>query len=237
MLFGKDGMDKLKNSRVALFGVGGVGGYAAEALVRSGVGAIDLIDGDTVSLTNINRQIIALHGTIGKYKAEVMKERILDINPNASVKAYNTFFLKETEDDFDFSGYSYIIDAVDNVSAKLALVLKAKKANVPIISAMGAGNKFDPMRFKVSDINKTSMCPLAKIMRSELKKLGIEKLKVVYSDEEPIKPLISEDVAEELKSSGKRQIPGSCAFVPSVMGLMIAREVIFDLTGMNNVKN
>jgi len=221
VLVGSSAMEKLHGARVAVFGVGGVGGYVAEALARSGVGAIDLIDKDTVSLTNLNRQIIALHFTVGKYKTDVMKERILDINPACKVEVHPCFYLPETKDEFDFTKYSYVVDAVDTVTAKIQLVLQAKEAGVPIISSMGAGNKMNPADFEVSDIYKTSVCPLAKVMRRELKKRGIRKLKVVYSKEQPI---ISADLEGE-----ERRVPGSVAFVPSVAGLIIASEVVKDL--------
>lgn len=221
-LIGKSAVEKLKNSRVAVFGVGGVGGYVAEALARSGVGVIDLIDSDKVSVSNINRQIVALRSTIGKYKTEVMAERIKDINPNAKVNVYNIFYLAETANEFDFSAYDYIVDAVDTVSAKISIVERAYTLNIPVISSMGAGNKLNPTAFEVEDIYKTSVCPLAKVMRRELKKRGVEKLKVVYSKEEPkISELIDGD-------SGKRA-PASISFVPSVVGLIIAGEVIKDL--------
>lgn len=239
LLFGKDAMERLEQSRVAVFGIGGVGGYTVEALVRSGVGAIDIIDDDKVCLTNLNRQIIATRSTIGKYKVDVMKERILDINPNCKVEAYKCFYLPETKDDFDFSRYSYVVDAVDTVTAKIQLVMEAKEKNVPIISSMGAGNKLNPAEFEVADIYKTSVCPLAKVMRRELKKRGVKDLKVVYSKEQPIRPI--EDMAiscrtncvcppgTEHKCTERRDIPGSNAFVPSVVGLIIASEVIKDL--------
>lgn len=225
LLIGKENMDRLKNARVAVFGIGGVGGHTVEALARSGVGTLDLIDNDTVALTNLNRQIIALHSTVGRDKVEVAKERVLDINPEAVVNIYKTFYLPETADQFDFTKYDYVVDAIDTVTGKLQLVEEAKKAGVPIISSMGAGNKLDPTAFEVADISKTSVCPLAKVMRRELKKRGIEKLKVVYSKEKAITPMgeLEEDVQ-------KRQIPGSNAFVPSVVGLIIAGEVIKDLT-------
>ena len=223
ILLGKDAIDKLQNSYVAVFGVGGVGGYVIEALVRSGVSKFDIIDNDIVSKTNINRQIIALNSTIGKYKVDVMKDRMLDINPNVEVNAYKTFFLPENSDEFNFEKYDYIVDAIDTVKAKIELVVKANEAKSPIISAMGAGNKLDSTKFEVADISKTSVCPLARVIRQELKKRHIDKLKVVYSKETPIKPLsISED-------SNKRQIPGSISFCPSVMGLIIANVVIKDL--------
>lgn len=223
LLIGEDGIQKLENAKVAVFGVGGVGGYVCEALVRSGVGSFDLIDNDVVSLTNINRQIIALHSTIGRYKTEVMKERMLDINPDVEVRVHNCFFLPETSSSFPWEEYDYIVDAVDTVSAKIALVMLAKEKNIPIISSMGAGNKLDPSTFEVADIYKTSVCPLAKVMRHELKKRGIKKLKVVYSKELPMTPAPTEEV------SGKRQTPGSMAFVPSVAGLILASEVVKDL--------
>lgn len=230
LLLGADGMKKLKNARVAVFGVGGVGGYVAEALARSGVGAIDLIDKDVVSVSNINRQIIALHSTVGKNKVDVMKERILDINPSCLVTMHNLFYHKETSDQFDFSLYDYIVDAIDTVSAKLELVQRANDRNIPIISSMGAGNKLDPTRFEVADIYKTSVCPLARVMRRELKKRGIKKLKVVYSKEEALTPIYDEENAYEDKGSvAGRPAPGSVSFVPSVAGLIIAGEVVKDL--------
>ena len=221
LLLGSEAMEKLKNARVAVFGVGGVGGYVAEALARSGVGALDLIDADRVSESNINRQIIALRSTVGRYKTEVMAERIADINPDCKVKVYNIFYPDECIA-FDFSSYDYLVDAVDTVSAKLALVENAARAQTPVISSMGAGNKLDPTKFEVSDITKTSVCPLARVMRRELKKRGIERLKVVYSKEEP-RPSPSVD-----EQTGKA-IPASIAFVPSAVGLIIAGEVIKDL--------
>lgn len=230
LLLGAEGIKKLKNARVAVFGVGGVGGYAAEALARSGLGAIDLIDHDTVSLSNINRQIIALHSTLGKDKCDVMRERILDINPSCSVTVYNAFYTKENADRFDLSLYDYIIDAIDTVAAKLTLVERADQAGVPIISSMGAGNKLDPTRFEVADIYSTSVCPLARVMRRELKKRGIDKLKVVYSKEEALSPSYDEENAYEDKGSvAGRPAPGSVAFVPPVAGLILAGEVIKDL--------
>jgi len=242
LLLGKDGIDKLKNARVAVFGIGGVGGYTVEALARSGVGSFDLIDDDKVCLTNINRQIIATIKTVGKYKVDVMKERILEINPKAQVTVYQCFYLPDTAEQFDFSSYHYVVDAIDTVTAKIDLVLRAQEKNVPIISCMGAGNKLDPTRFEVTDIYKTSVCPLAKVMRRELKHRGVKKLKVVYSKEPARKPL--EDMSLSCKSNcicppgsegrctAKRQIPGSLSFVPSVAGLIIAGEVIKDLTGV-----
>lgn len=240
LLFGKEAMDKLANSRVAVFGIGGVGGYVCEALVRSGVGAFDLIDDDKVCLTNLNRQILATRRTVGKYKADVMKERMLDINPNADIRVRKCFFLPENAEEFPFEEYDYVVDAVDTVTAKIELVLKAQAADVPIISSMGAGNKLDASQFRVADIYKTKVCPLAKVMRRELKKRGVKKLKVVYSEEQPIRPL--EDMAiscrahcicppdTERKCTGRRDIPGSTAFVPATAGLIIAGEVVKDLT-------
>ena len=224
LLIGKEGINKLSRSRVAVFGIGGVGGYVVEALVRSGVGALDLIDNDKVSLTNINRQIIAAHSTIGQYKVDVAEARLKDINPNVNIKTYKTFFTPETASEFDFSQYDYVVDAIDTVVGKLQLIESSKKANVPIICSMGAGNKMCPEMFEVADISKTSVCPLAKVIRQELKKRRIKNVKVVYSKEIPIKPHESEE-----KIEGKKQIPGSNAFVPSVAGLIIAGEVIKDL--------
>lgn len=239
LLLGKEAMDKLQNSRVAVFGIGGVGGYVCEALVRSGVGEFDLVDDDKVCLTNLNRQIIATRKTVGKYKTEVMKERILEINPDAKVNIHNCFFLPENADDFPFEEYDYVVDAVDTVTAKIALVMKAKEKNVPIISSMGAGNKLDGSQFKVTDIYKTKVCPLAKVMRRELKKRGVRKLKVVYSEEIPTRPLEDMSIScrthcicprgAEHKCTERRDIPGSVAFVPSVAGLIIAGEVVKDL--------
>lgn len=219
-LIGHEAMEKLANARVAVFGIGGVGGHVVEALARSGVGAIDLIDSDTVAESNINRQIIATLSTVGKYKVDAMRERIADINPDCKVEAYRCFYLPETKDQFDFSKYDYVVDAVDTVTAKLTLVCEAKEKGVPIISSMGAGNKLNPTMFEVADIYKTSVCPLAKVMRRELKKRGIESLKVVYSKEEALKPTNLE---------GEERVPGSTAFVPSVAGLIMASEVIKDL--------
>lgn len=213
-LLGEQAMEKLKKARVAVFGIGGVGGHVVEALVRSGVGAVEIVDSDKVCLSNLNRQIIATESSIGKYKVDVMKERILDINPEAVVNVHKCFYLPETKDEFDFSQYSYVVDAVDTVTAKIQLVMEAEEAGVPIISSMGAGNKLDPTAFQVADIYKTSVCPLAKVMRRELKKRGIKKLKVVYSKEQPVV---------------KNTVPASVAFVPSVVGLIIAGEVIKDL--------
>lgn len=239
LLLGDEAMKKLASSRVAVFGIGGVGGYVCEALVRSGVGAFDLVDNDKVSLTNLNRQIIATRKTMDRYKTDVMKERMLDIFPQADIRVHNCFFLPENADTFPFEEYDYIVDAVDTVTAKLELIMRAREKKVPIISAMGAGNKLDPGRFKVADIYETTMCPLAKIMRKELKKRGVDRLKVVYSDEKPVRPSANMSMNEESisgsslndnnKSVGRRDIPGSTAFVPAVAGLMIAGEVIKDL--------
>ena len=239
LLLGTEAMEKLKRARVAVFGIGGVGGYVCEALARSGVGAFDLVDDDKVCLTNINRQIIATRKTVGKYKVEVMRERILDINPDCDVRVHQCFYLPETADQFDFSQYDYVVDAVDTVTAKVTLVLEAQKAGVKIISCMGAGNKLDPTRFRVADIYKTSGCPLARVMRTALRKRGVKKLKVVYSDEIPTRPI--EDMSISCRShcicppgakhkcTERRDIPGSTAFVPSVAGLIIAGEVVKDL--------
>lgn len=238
LVFGKEGMDRLKGSRVAVFGVGGVGGYTVEALARSGVGAIDIIDDDKVCLTNINRQIIATGKTVGKYKVDVAKDRIEEINPDCKVTAFKTFYMPETANRFDFTQYDYVVDAIDTVTGKIALIENANKAGTPIISSMGAGNKVDPTAFEVADIYKTSVCPLARVMRYELKRRGIKKLKVVYSKEKPIPPIADEDpngengcLSKADKVPGKRQVPGSTAFVPSVAGLIIAGEVIKDIIG------
>ncbi len=222
MLIGEAALKTLSQCRIAVFGIGGVGGYVVEALARSGVGKIDLIDNDTVNLTNINRQIIATHDTLDEYKVDAARDRILKINPDAQVTVYKTFYLPENSSQFDFSLYDYIVDAVDTVTAKIEIIVNAKKAGVNVISCMGTGNKLDPTRFEVSDIHKTSVCPLAKVMRRELKKRNIDSLKVVYSKEEPIKPSNTDE-------SLKRQPPSSIAFVPSVAGLIIAGEVIKDL--------
>lgn len=227
LLLGEDGVSCLSSSRVAIFGVGGVGGYVAEALARAGVGTLDLIDKDDVSVSNINRQIIALHSTIGQYKVDVAAARIKDINPDAVVNVYRTFYLPETAGEFDFSAYDYVVDAIDTVTGKIQLVLQAQAAGTPIISSMGAGNKLDPTKFEVADIYKTSVCPLAKVMRRELKSRGVKKLKVVYSKELPMTPNVSS------RENGK-QVPGSISFVPSTVGLIIAGEVIKDLTGIRN---
>ena len=239
LLLGKEGMEYLSKARVAVFGIGGVGGYVCEALARSGVGAFDLIDDDKVCLTNINRQIIATRKTVGRDKVEVMKERILEINPNVEVRTYKAFFLPENADAFPFEEYDYVVDAVDTVTAKIELVMRAKEKNVPVISSMGAGNKLDASQFKVADIYKTKVCPLAKVMRRELKKRGVKKLKVVYSEEQPIKPI--EDMSlsckancicppgAERKCTDRRDIPGSVGFVPPVVGLIIAGELVKDI--------
>lgn len=240
LIFGKEAMDKLTSSRVAVFGIGGVGGYAVEALVRSGVGAVDLIDDDKICLTNINRQIYATRRTVGKYKVDAAEERIAEINPDTVVRTYKTFYTPKTVEQFDFHQYDYIVDAIDTVTGKLELAVNANAAGTPIISSMGAGNKVDPTAFEVADIYETSVCPLAKVMRHELRRRGIKKLKVVFSKEPPITP--SDDLAISCrahcicppgtvrKCTQRRQIPGSNAFVPSVAGLIIAGEVIKDLT-------
>ena len=238
MLLGKNSMERLKNAHVAIFGVGGVGGYVAEALARSGVGKFDLIDNDTVAMSNLNRQIIALHSTVGKYKVDVMKERILDINREAEVTVHKCFFLPENSKEFDFSKYTYIVDAIDTVTAKLELIVRAEEAGVPIISSMGTGNKLDPTRLEVADIYKTEVCPLARVMRNELKKRGIKKLKVVYSKEQPIKCEKKEETQITSENKGRiKDVPGSVAFVPSVAGLIIAGQVISDMKGEENAGN
>lgn len=251
LLLGKESMERLSQARVAVFGVGGVGGYVVEALVRSGVGAVDLIDNDKVCLSNINRQIIATRSTVGMDKVDAMCDRIMDINPECRVEVHKCFYLPETQDEFDFTKYDYVVDAVDTVTAKIALVMQAEEAGVPIISSMGAGNKLNPALFEVADIYQTSVCPLAKVMRRELRKRGVKKLKVVYSKEEALKPLMSDEpeedeavppenatehigVAEEtelqeFKAERRRATPGSVAFVPSVAGLIIASEVVKDI--------
>nr|WP_294429073.1 tRNA threonylcarbamoyladenosine dehydratase [uncultured Treponema sp.] len=229
LLLGEKTVNRLKNSHVAIFGIGGVGGFTAEALARSGIGKIDLIDNDTVSLTNLNRQIIALHSTIGRAKTDVMKERILDINPDCQVNVFQCFYLPENKDLFDFRKYDYVIDAVDTVKAKIQLITQAKEAGVPVISSMGAGNKLDPTRFEVADIAETSVCPLARVMRQECKKRGLENVKVVYSKEKPVSPQLSPEEKTTAEQKGNGLAPGSCAFVPSVAGLIIAAEVIKDL--------
>ena len=241
ILFGKEAMEKLALSRVAVFGIGGVGGYTVEALARSGVGALDLIDDDKVCLTNLNRQIFATRKTVGKYKVDVAEERIHEINPECQVRTYKTFYMPDTKDEFDFTEYDYVVDAIDTVKGKLELVMNAKAVGTPIICSMGAGNKVDPTAFEVTDIYKTSVCPLARVMRYECRKRGIKDLKVVYSKEVPRRPI--EDMAISCrqhcicppgtrKCTVRRDIPGSTAFVPSVVGLIIAGEVIKDLTGI-----
>lgn len=232
LLIGQVALEKLQNSRVAIFGVGGVGGYVCEALVRSGVGHFDLIDNDTVSLTNINRQIIALHSTIGKLKVDVMKERMLDINPDVDVSVHPCFYLPETADQFDFSNYDYVVDAIDTVTGKIEIIVQADAHQVPVISSMGAGNKLNPAMMEVSDIYKTSVCPLARVMRRELKKRHIKHCKVVYSKEKAIQPSqasLEKYGADSEENFTKKSIPGSTAFVPSVAGLILASEVIKDL--------
>ena len=243
LLLGSEGMDRLARARVAVFGIGGVGGYTAEALARSGIGAIDIFDDDRVCLTNLNRQIIALHSTIGRDKTQVMKERLLDINPKMKVEAMNIFYLPETADFIDLSVYDYVVDAVDTVKAKLELVCRAKALGVRIISAMGAGNKLDPTRLKVADIYKTSVCPLARVMRTELRKRGISGLKVVFSTEEAMKPAEDEELScnshcvcppgTARSCSARRAIPGSTSFVPPVMGLIMAGEIVRDIAQAN----
>lgn len=239
LLLGAKGMERLKNARVAVFGIGGVGTFTVEALVRSGIGGIDLFDDDVVCLTNINRQLVATRKTVGKKKVEIMKDRALEINPVVKVEIHETFYSAENADEFDLSNYDYIVDAIDTVSSKLVLIERAKTGNVPIISCMGAGNKLDPTKFEVADIYKTTMCPLAKVMRFELRKRGVKDLKVVYSKEPPLKPI--EDDGNSCKNhcicpqdakrkcTIRRQVPGSISFVPSVAGLILAGEVIKDL--------
>ena len=265
LLLGKENMEKLAAARVCIFGIGGVGGYVAEALARSGVGHLELVDNDVVALSNLNRQIIATHKTLGQFKVDVMKERILSINPDAEVVTHKCFYLPETQAQFDFTKYDYVVDAIDTVAGKISLVLQAEACGTSIISSMGAGNKLDPTAFRVADIYETSVCPLAKVMRKELKKRGVKKLKVVYSKELPVSPLreeatpfrficdekaeadtdllqtsetdnrviaFSENEEEKLSASSRRSIPGSVAFVPSVVGLIIAGEVVKDLLGI-----
>lgn len=239
LLIGSSNMERLKNVRVAVFGIGGVGGYTVEALARSGVGTLDLIDDDRICLTNLNRQIYALRSTIGKYKVDVAKERILDINPDAVVNTYRTFYMPDTAELFDFKEYDYVVDAIDTVTGKIALVMQAKEAGTPIISSMGAGNKMDPASFQVADIYKTSVCPLARVMRKELKQRGVRHLKVVYSTEQALEPVSSTENScrthcvcppgTARTCTIRRQIPGSNAFVPSAAGLIIAAEVVKDL--------
>lgn len=240
LLLGADAMESLNSKRVAVFGIGGVGGYVCEALVRSGIGSFDLIDDDKVCLTNLNRQIIATRKTLGKYKVEVMRDRMLEINPDAKIEIHKCFFLPENADDFAFSEYDYIVDAVDTVTAKIELIMRAQKEGVSIISAMGAGNKLDAGRLKIADIYDTKICPLARVMRRELKKRNVKKLKVVYSDEQPIRPLEDMSIScrtdsicspeVQDKHTGRRAIPGSTAFVPAVAGLLIAGEIVKDLS-------
>ena len=224
LLIGKEAIEKLQNSRVAVFGLGGVGGYIVEALVRSGLGAIDIIDNDKITITNLNRQIYATHSTIDRFKTDVAEKRILDINPNVKINKYQVFYTKETKDQFDFSKYDYVVDAIDTVAGKLSLIEETKKHNVPIICAMGAGNKLEPTKFEVADISKTSVCPLARVIRQELKKRKIKKVKVVFSTEQPIK---NNNITAE--KTIKHTIPASNAICPSIMGLIIANEVIKDL--------
>lgn len=246
LLFGEESIEKLHNMRVAVFGIGGVGGYVCEALVRSGIGAFDLVDDDKVCLTNLNRQIIATRETVGRYKVDVMRARILSINPKADVRIHKCFFLPENADDFPFEEYDYVVDAVDTVTAKLEIIMRAKQLGIPVISAMGAGNKLDASRFKVADIYQTTMDPLAKVMRRELKKRGVKKLKVVFSDEKPTRPVEDMGISCRTncicppgaahKCTERRDIPGSTAFVPAVAGLIMAGEIIKDLTGVREQK-
>lgn len=238
LIYGKENMEKLKNARVCIFGIGGVGGHAAEALARSGVGTIDVVDSDKVAYSNLNRQIIATEDTVGKYKVDAMEDRIKSISPDTAVNKFCLFYLPETRDKIDFKNYDYIIDAVDTVSAKIDIIMRANEEKIPVISSMGAGNKTNPSAFEVSDIYKTSVCPLARVMRLELKKRGIKKLKVVYSKEKPITP--DAETEEELllnEENSKRRIPGSNAFVPAVAGLIIAAEVVNDITGFNGERD
>lgn len=228
LLLGKAGMEKLKNARVAVFGVGGVGGYVIEALVRSGVGTIDIFDNDKVSLTNINRQIIATDDTVGRYKVDVMRERALSINPDVIINARKCFYMPDNSAEYDFSVYTYIVDAIDTVTGKIEIIMRAKEAGVPVISCMGAGNKKDAWRFEVADIYDTSICPLARTMRRELKRRGVESLKVVYSKEEPMKHVSGESEEEE-PVAARRSVPGSLAFVPAAAGLIAAGEVVQDI--------
>lgn len=244
LLLGPEAMATLSTKRVAVFGIGGVGGYVCEALIRSGIGSFDLIDDDKVCLTNLNRQIIATRKTVGKYKAEVMRDRMLEINPNAKIEIHKCFFLPENADDFPFNEYDYVVDAVDTVTAKIELILRSQKEGVPVISAMGAGNKLDAGRLKVADIYDTKICPLARVMRRELKKRNVKKLKVVYSDEQPIRPLEDMSIScrthcicppgAQHKCTERRDIPGSTAFVPAVAGLLIAGEIVKDLSNEVN---
>ena len=229
LLIGSEGIDRLQNAKVALFGIGGVGSFTAEALIRAGVGALDLFDNDIVAPSNLNRQLIALHSTIGRYKVDAARERLLDINPNAKIGAHVLFYLPENADEVDLSGYDYIVDCIDTVASKIELAVRAEKLRVPIIASMGTGNKLDPTTFEVADISKTSVCPLARVMRQELRKRGIEHLKVVYSREIPRTPLESEGT--EKPQGSRRSTPGSISFCPSGAGLILAGEVIRDLTG------
>ncbi len=244
LIFGPENMEKLKNARVAVFGVGGVGGYTVEALARSGIGTLDLIDDDRVCLTNINRQILATRKTVGQYKVDVAKERILEINPDATVNTYKTFYMPDTKEMFNFADYNYVVDAIDTVTGKIQMILQAQESGTPIISSMGAGNKINPAMFEVADIYETSVCPLARVMRHELKKRGVKKLKVVYSKEKPIRPLEDMSIScrthcicpagTARKCTQRRDIPGSSAFVPSVAGLIVAGEVVKDILGYYN---
>lgn len=229
LLLGSTAIEKLHHARVAVFGIGGVGGYTVEALARSGVGTLDLIDNDTINLSNLNRQIIACHSTLGQFKVDAAAARVRDINPDIQVHLHRTFYLPETSGEFDFHQYDYIVDAIDTVTGKLELIVHAKKAGTPIISCMGTGNKLDPTRFEVTDLSKTSMCPLARIMRKECHKRGIDHVKVLYSREEPLDPVAEDDECIVTPTNGHRAVPGSTAFVPSVAGLIIAGEVIQDL--------
>lgn len=226
LLLGSKSIEKIKKSHIAVFGIGGVGGYVVESLVRSGIQNIDIIDNDIVSITNLNRQIIATHSSLGKFKVDIMKERILDINPNATVNTFKCFYLPETKDQFDFSKYDYVIDAVDTVTAKIQLIIQAKESGTRIISCMGTGNKLDPTKFEIADISKTSVCPLARVIRHECKKRNIKNVKVIFSKEEPINPL---NKNKNTENNLQKPIPGSVAFVPSVAGLIISSEVIKDL--------
>ncbi len=240
LLLGQEVMERLYNKRIAVFGIGGVGGYVCEALVRSGIGAFDLIDDDKVCLTNLNRQIIATRKTVGKFKVEVMRDRMLEINPDAKINIHRCFFLPENADEFPFREYDYVVDAVDTVTAKIELILRTQKENIPIISAMGAGNKLDAGRLKVADIYDTRVCPLARVMRRELKKRNVKSLKVVYSDEQPLRPFEDMSIScrsncicppgAQHKCTDRRDIPGSTAFVPAVAGLLIAGEIIKNLS-------
>ena len=245
LLFGKEGMEKLYQARVAVFGIGGVGGYTVEALARSGVGTLDIIDDDRVCLTNVNRQIFATRKTVGQYKVDVAEARVLEINPQAVIHKYKTFYAPQTAEQFDFTQYDYVVDAIDTVTGKLELVEQAEKAGVPIISSMGAGNKVDPTAFEVADIYETSVCPLARVMRRELKRRGIKKLKVVYSKEPAMTPIDDMTIScrthcicppgTARKCTQRRQVPGSNAFVPSVVGLIIAGEVVKDISGFKGI--